>query len=54
MALHSSIFVWKTPWMEEPGGLQSMDHKQSDMTELLNNSKTLTYTYDNVLENNVF
>ena len=24
MATHSSIFVWKIPWMEEPGGLQSM------------------------------
>ena len=22
MATHSSILVWKTPWMEEPGGLQ--------------------------------
>ena len=24
MATHSSIFAWKIPWMEEPGGLQSM------------------------------
>ena len=24
MALHSSTFAWKIPWMEEPGGLQSM------------------------------
>ena len=23
-ATHSSILVWKIPWMEEPGGLQSM------------------------------
>ena len=23
MATHSSIFAWKIPWMEEPGGLQS-------------------------------
>ena len=22
MATHSSIFAWKIPWMEEPGGLQ--------------------------------
>ena len=21
---HSSIFAWKIPWTEEPGGLQSM------------------------------
>ena len=24
MAIHSSILAWKIPWMEEPGGLQSM------------------------------
>ena len=24
MATHSSIPVWKNPWTEEPGGLQSM------------------------------
>jgi len=24
MAPHSSTFAWKTPWTEEPGGLQSM------------------------------
>jgi len=24
MATHSSILAWKTPWMEEPGRLQSM------------------------------
>ena len=24
MASHSSTFAWKIPWMEEPGGLQSM------------------------------
>ena len=24
MANHSSTFAWKIPWMEEPGGLQSM------------------------------
>ena len=23
MAPHSSTLAWKTPWMEEPGGLQS-------------------------------
>ena len=22
MAIHSSIFVWRIPWTEEPGGLQ--------------------------------
>ena len=24
MATHSSILAWEIPWMEEPGGLQSL------------------------------
>ena len=24
MTTHSSILAWKTPWIEEPGGQQSM------------------------------
>ena len=24
MTTHSSIFAWKIPWTEEPGGLQSL------------------------------
>ena len=24
MSIHSSTIAWKIPWMEEPGGLQSM------------------------------
>ena len=36
MATHSSILVWKIPWTEEPGGLQSMRGcKESDTTERL-------------------
>ena len=23
MATHASVLVWRTPWTEEPGGLQS-------------------------------
>ena len=34
MATHSSI-AWKIPRTEEPGGLQSMGRKESDMTEQL-------------------
>ena len=30
---HFSILAWKIPWIEKPGGLQSMDCKESDMTE---------------------
>ena len=25
MAAHSSTLAWQIPWMEEPGGLQSME-----------------------------
>ena len=25
MATHSSTLAWKSPWTEEPGGLQSME-----------------------------
>ena len=25
MATHSSTLAWKIPWMEEPGGLQTME-----------------------------
>jgi len=25
MAMHSRILAWKISWMEEPGGLQSME-----------------------------
>ena len=27
-AVHSSILIWEIPRTEEPGGLQSMDHKR--------------------------
>jgi len=30
MATHSSILAWRIPWTGEPGGLQSIDHKESD------------------------
>ena len=32
MAPHSSTLAWKIPWMEEPGGLQSMGSRLSDFT----------------------
>ena len=35
MAPHSNTFAWKIPWMEGPGGLQSMGSLESDMTERL-------------------
>ena len=35
MVTHSSILAWRIPWSEEPGGLQSMGRKQSEMTEAI-------------------
>ena len=35
MAPHSSTLAWKIPWMEEPGGLQSMGSQKLDTTEQL-------------------
>ena len=35
MTTHSSILAWRIPWTEEPGGLQSVGCKESDMTEQL-------------------
>ena len=35
MAPHSSTLAWKIPWMEEPGGLQSMGLLRVGTTEQL-------------------
>ena len=35
MTTHSSILAWRIPWTEEPGGLQSMGHKELDMAEVI-------------------
>ena len=35
MAPHSSTLAWRIPWMEEPGGLQSMGLEELDMAEQL-------------------
>ena len=32
MATHSSIFAWRTPWTEEPGGLRPMGSQELDTT----------------------
>ena len=34
-ATNTSILAWRIPWTEEPGGLLSMCHKESDTTEQL-------------------
>ena len=33
MATHTSILAWRILWTEEPDGLQSMGHKDSDTTK---------------------
>ena len=35
MATHSSTHAWKIPWMEKPGGLQSMGSQRVGSTERL-------------------
>ena len=32
VATHSSTLAWEIPWREQPGGLQSMELQESDMT----------------------
>ena len=38
VATHSSILAWRIPWTEEPGGPQSIVHKESGMTEVADHS----------------
>ena len=35
MAAHSSVLSWRSPWTEEPGGLQSTGCRELDTTERL-------------------
>ena len=44
MAPHSSTLAWKIPWMEEPGGLQSMGSLELDTTEWLHFHFSLSCT----------
>ena len=39
MATHSSILAWKIPGTEEPGGLQSVGHKEPDTTSAFSDSQ---------------
>ena len=36
MATHSSILAWKILWIEELGGLQSVEFQELGITERLN------------------
>ena len=44
-ATHSSILVWRIPWTEEPGRLQSMGHKESDTTEVTKKGMAVQFSY---------
>ena len=44
MAPHSITLAWKTPWTEEPGGLQSMGSLESGTTERLHFHFSLSST----------
>ena len=35
MATHSSILGWRIPWIEEPGGVQSMGLQELDTTQVI-------------------
>ena len=42
MTTHSGILAWTIPWTEEPGGLQSMGHRELDMAEVIQHARTQT------------
>ena len=51
MAPHSSIFAWKIPWTEEPGGqqsirLQRVGHDQRDLAHMSRYKLGSAYTVD--------
>ena len=46
MATHSRLFVWRIPWTEEPGRLQSMGLEESDTTQQLNNVSSASLSLD--------
>ena len=48
MATHSSILAWEIQWTEEPGGLQSMGHKNvgHDFERLDDDNEVYCLTWD--------
>ena len=49
MSTHSRILAWRTPFTEDPGGLQSMGLQKLNMTEQLTPTHTHTKQSDAVL-----
>ena len=48
MAPHSGTLAWKIPWMEEPGGLQSM----GSLSQTLLSDFTFTFHFSCIGEGN--
>ena len=48
MATHSSMLAWRIPWIEEPGGLQSMGSQRvrHDLETEHGQINTMTYTHN--------
>ena len=45
MATHSSIFAWKIPWTEEPGGLQPVWSQKAEHNWVIECTHTHTHTH---------
>ena len=45
MATHSSTHAWKIPWMEKPGGLQSMGSQRVGHDLVTEHTHVHIYTY---------
>ena len=43
MATHSNIFAWRIPWMEEPGGLQSVGLQRVEQELVSKRQQTKMY-----------
>ena len=48
MATHSRILAWRSPWMEEPGGLQSMGWQRVRHNQVSNTLSLLSVCRHNV------
>ena len=50
MATHSSILAWRIPWIEKPGGLQSMGLQRVEHDKQTNTSFTFNLVPMNKVE----
>ena len=54
MATHSGLLASRTPWTEEPGGLQSIGLQESDTTEQLTLFKSIISLCFFIYDKNVY